>query len=115
MRLRFPPEGVLPSLIIWTAAVLVGEVVWLSLLYPLAPASILAWAATLFLPVPIGAYVYFVVRAIFWLSPQPPAPLWRQLFATVLAVSVGVLTFLLIAFAERQLSGQFQYGVLRSH
>jgi hypothetical protein len=115
MPLRLPPDWVLPSLIKWAALVLVGELLWLSLLYPLMPTSPFAWTVTLLLPVPIGAYAYCALRGIFWLSPQPPAALRRQLLAAVLAISVGVLTFLLIAFAERQLVGQFQYGVFRSH
>jgi hypothetical protein len=115
MQLRLPSEWVLPALIKWSTFVIVGEVVWFSLLYPLVPTSPFAWTVTLLLPIPVGAYAYCAVRGIFWLSPQPPAALWRQLLATLLAISVGVLTFLLIAFVERQLGGQFQYGAFRSH
>jgi hypothetical protein len=113
MQLRLPPEWVLPSLIKWTALLLVGEVAWLGLLYPLVPNSPLAWIVTLILPFPIAAYAYLAVRAIHWIAPQPPARIWRQALAVLLAISVGAIVFVAVYVAQHQLLGQFHYGYLR--
>jgi len=110
MQLRLPQKLILPSPRHAAAALLVGEVIWLSLLYPLVPGSLLAWVVTLFLPIPIVMYGYFALGAVCWLSPQSPASKWRQLLAALVAISFGVLVFLAVYCVEHQLSGQFHYG-----
>ena len=113
MQVRFPTEWILPSLIKWTAFVLIGEVVWLGLLYPLVPTSPVAWVVTLLLPIPIAAYAYLVVRIIHWIAPQSPARIWKQALAALLAISVGAIVFVAVYVAQHQLLGQFHYGYLR--
>jgi hypothetical protein len=113
MQLRVPPERVLPTLIKSTAFFLIGEVIWFGLLYPLVPTSPVAWIVTLLLPIPIAAYAFFAVRTIYWIAPQPPARIWRQALAVLLAVSVGVFIFVAVYLAQHQLLGQFHYGYLR--
>jgi hypothetical protein len=115
MRLRLPPDSVLPSLIKWTAFLFVGEVVWLSLLYPLDPTAPVAWTVTLLLPMPIAGYAYVAVRTILWIAPQPLARIWRQTLAALLAVSVGVIIFVAVYLAQHQFHGQFHYGYWRPH
>ena len=113
MQLRLPPDWVLPTLIKWTASLLIGEVAWFGLLYPLVPTSRVAWIVTLLLPIPIAAYAYLAVRTIHWVAPQRPARMWRQALAVLLAVSVGAIIFVAVYVAQHQLLGQFHYGYLR--
>ena len=100
-----------PEWVMWVLVGLGAELAWLGLLYPLVPISALAVAATLALPLAIAAYIYVVAR---WFSrvPEPrlSSKLWRAVFL-LLVLGVGVAIFAGLYFIQRELPGQFRYGV----
>jgi hypothetical protein len=99
---------------LWIAVVLVLEVCWFGLLYPLVPRSTLGALVESILPLPLAGYIYLVFRAFIWLGGRPLSPGVRRFFATSLAISVGLLAFLLVYGAQRILSAGFGRGLVTS-
>jgi hypothetical protein len=97
----------------WTVGIIIGEVCWFGLLYPLVPRTTLAAAVEAALAFPIAASVYFVGRAVYWLSDSQLPPIIRRTCAVLLALSATCLTVGIIMMVKHFLGGQFGYGLFR--
>ena len=100
---------------LWVIAPVFAELGWLSLLWPLVPFTGAAWLITLLVPFPIAGYMYLVVKGINRLSLRSSASLLTRGLAIALAVSVGVLIFLLLYMVQHWLDGQFHYRYMHGH
>jgi hypothetical protein len=112
MQFGFPQANSLPIWGIAGAGVVLIEVAWMGLLYPLVPTTPMAWAVTLLLPIPIAVYVGVAVRGMIWIADRPGAA-WHRPVAIALALSVGVACFFVVYLAESYLPNQFHYGLFR--
>jgi hypothetical protein len=99
---------------LWLVVVIVAEIGWFGLLYPLVPTSAKAALVEFALPLPIAGYAYLVVRALIWLGGRPLSPSVRFLLGGSLVVSVGVFVFLLVYVAQHRLSAEFGRGLVTS-
>jgi hypothetical protein len=86
-----------------------AEVLWFGLLYPFVPRTLGAACLEALIPLPVAAYVFVVIRALFWLSNQKWKPILQRAVGMALASSVGVVAFGLICAAEVLRKGEFGY------
>jgi hypothetical protein len=99
---------------LWLLLLVLAEICWFGLLYPLTPKSWLAALVEFALPVALAAYTYLIVRALIWLGGRPLSAGARRLIGVTLAVSVGVFVLLLVYVAQRILPAGFGRGLATS-
>ncbi len=97
------------------AGVFVVEIVWFSLMAPLFPSNMVAFVAEALAGICVALVLYWAAKAIKWLTEADRYPLPAKLGAVAIALSVGVIIFV-VAYAFRlQLTDNFHYWLFPPH
>jgi hypothetical protein len=94
----------------WPAALVMVELVWFGLLYPLVPRTFVGAALLGLLPIPVAAYTLGAMRVLSWVSGME-GPHWiRRLVAAGVTLSVGIAIFGLVLVTIMARRGDFGFG-----
>jgi len=97
----------------WPAVIVLIEVAWFALLYPLVPSSWRAFLIEVVLPVPVVGYAIVASRWIALLSDPSRRSYWRQGLAVAIAVSLGIGIFGSAYWSRNYLTDLYTYSVHR--
>jgi len=100
---------ILRQFIIGCLLVLAGQALWLVMLYPLVPKGTLGWAIATGSGLAATLWAGGSVLAIGWLGKQTRMRLACDLAEIVIALSLGVATFMLASHRHGVLASQYSY------
>lgn len=89
--------------------VLLAEVVWFSLVYPMVPATVTGFTIELASGIIVAAALWGAALGMWWLAAGDSYFLIRRIGAVALAISIGIAIFVFAYHFRGTLSANFRY------
>jgi hypothetical protein len=97
------------------AGILVVEIVWFSLMAPLFPSNLAAFLTEAFAGICVFLIVYWSAKVINRLAAATRYPVLAKVGAAAIALSVGVIIFVVAYEFRLQLTDNFHYFLFAPH